>query len=475
MALRVEHVICDLTGIDLWSRQLVRLARDPNAAADLVQPIDMAEQLPARDHPTVRKAQQRYAESLASVSQILLPATRQDPRRPRYLCSTATFRGLGSDLDAACRATGGTPATVLVYVVGSLIARIARCSSLPIEMLFHNRPHGENALVCHMLGVYLTAEVPAGAAPRPCIHGLRNATIRGFIRDRLPLDLVVDAQSLASAERGVSLREPMTFNINGEGLSADDAPFSVTVEDTRSDQGRPGYNRIAIEVSGDELVVALDVDAAMLTKTDTAAIIDDIPLALRRVRENPERPFGAYEWSVTPFAPDDGLVHVGPDWVRPHRVAEIIAAEPGVGSVAVEVDAATLAVTVDCDAAIALSSLHNRVLDALLDYSDVVAPRSYRCAGSGEVWRPGDDGLVAASSAAEVALADAMLRTHGVRANFALSYAMAGGRTALVPALVLDLERRGYTGLSSVLLASPRTLRSLAAALRPVGGSAADV
>lgn len=467
--LRVEHVLYDATGINLWGRQLRELSVRPDAAAPVTQPIDLAERMPARDDPKVLRAQQRYAESLASVPQVVIPATRQDPGQPRYLCSTATFRGLGQDLDAVRRVTGGTPATVLTYVVSSLIARIARRSSLPIEMLFHNRAGGANALACQMLGIYFTAAVPADESPRLGISNLRDATIQGFIRDRLPLDLIIDARSLVSAARGVSLRPPITFNIIGvDELPTAPAPFSLTVNDTWSGWGQPCYNLIAIGRSGDSLKVALDVDAAMLTKADTAAIIEDIPVALRRLREEPERPFGAYEWSVRPFALDDGLVQIGPDWVRPQRVAEIVAAEPGVGSVSVEVEGATLSATVDGDAAVVLSTLHDRVLTALPDHSDVVAPGSYRRAGSGEVWRPGDVGVVAPCTPAEVALAEAMLRTHKVCADFSLSYAAAGGRTALGPTLAVELEKLGYTGLTSLLLASPSTMRSLAALLRPV-------
>jgi hypothetical protein len=466
MVLRVEHVLYDVTGLVIWRQQLVELAINPLASTPIAQPIDLAERMPSRDHRQVVRAQERFAELLADAPQVVLPATRQDRFRPRYLQSTATLRGLGAEIQAICEATGGTQPTVLSYVAAWLIGRIARRSSLQVEVLFRNRTGAEHSLVCVMLGVNIRASVDPGQTPRDGIRGLRDTSIRAFLRDRMPQDMVMDVQSKVSAARGVSIRDTVTFNVTGEGLSPEPAPFSVTVEDAWSHQGQPGYNLVWFKLFGDELILVLDVDAAMFTKTDTDAIIADLPVALGRLRSEPDRPFDTYAWSVQPFEMNGDLVRVGPDWVSPRHVADIIAAEPGVTAVTVEADGPALTATIDADPSVPFAALHDRVLAALPHHSDVVAPHRYRRVDSADEWRPGATDPLDPATAAEVAFSEAMLRTHGLRPDFGLSYAAAGGHIGLAPALVVELEQLGYSGLTQPLLLSPSKLRTVVATLR---------
>jgi hypothetical protein len=102
----------------------------------------------------------------------------------------------------------------------------------------------------------------------------------------------------------------------------------------------------------------------------------------------------------------------------------------------------------------------------------VVAPARYRESPSGAPWHVEDRGLVPPATAGEQAFHNAIRQTHGFSADdFGHTYVTAGCDLDLVPAVVLNLEAAGYSGLTSTMFTAPFTLRRIASALTVQVGS----
>jgi len=462
----VEHVLFDAFGLQNWRKQINELIVDPHRQVDVAHPIDLAEAEPSVDHPRVRRARERYKESLARSAQVLIPATRQ-AGADRYRRSTATFFGLAEAVDVIARRCQGTPPAVLAYVVGWLIARLARHQSLALGVVYGNRAMGDQSIGCHMEHVYFSVDFGT-ASPTAGIQGLAQATFVAFARGRMPRYVAEEVRSSVSAERGVDIKGPVVINVmNGPDalLGVNRGAESNKIVDEWNSAGRPFCNTVEVVISGDAIEVSLDVDGAMFTRADTAAILEDFPKAVRCIRDSPDRALDDYaDWSTTPFPLDDGLVRVGQDWVRPRKVEKLIAAVPGVRAVEVDVEGDELVADVPCDDDSVYFDIHEHLSAASSDHGDVVAPARYR-RGSADAWYVRERQVVPPASDAELALRDAIRRTHGFTVeDFGHTYVTAGCELDLVPAVVVELERRGYVGLRSAMFSAPSTLRMVARA-----------
>lgn len=469
--LLAEHILYDAAGLRSWRTQLDELFVEPDRHVDVVRhPVDMANAEPSVDHPRVRRARDRYAESLSRTAQVLIPATRQ-AGADRYLRSTGTYVGLAGTVNAIARRCHASPPTVLTYVVGWLLARLTRHRLLPIDLLYANRSPREQTIGCQMEHVFF--DVDFGQEPPSVgIKELARRTIGAFAHGRMPRNLAAAARSALSVERGVDIKEPVMFNV----LSGADTRLdrhrgaeSGTVVHEWSSGGTPFTNMVLIVVVDDDVEISFDVDGAMFTQKDTAAVLDDVPKAIAHVHDSPDHALTHHDgWSTTPFPLDDGLVRVGPDWARPHQVAALIAAIPGVHTAEVHVDGDHLTATVTHDDLLSFFDIHERLLATVSDRTDVVVPTRYRDSPSAAPWHVRHRLPSRPTHTPEQALRDAIRHTHGFTVDdFAHTYTTAGCDLDLVPALVLELTARGYSGLGSTMFTAPLTLRTIARALTP--------
>ena len=466
--LLAEHVLYDAAGLRNWRAQMDRLMAGAADHVDVARhPIDMANAEPSADHPRVRQARDRYGESLARGAQVLIPATRQ-AGPDRYLRSTATYAGLATTVDAIARASHGSAPAVLTYALGWLFARLTRHRSLPVDLLYANRSPREQTVGCQMEHVFF--DIDFGAEPPAVgIKELARTTIGAFARGRMPRNTAAAVRAEVSAARGVDIKEPLMFNV----LSGSDTRFdrdigNGAVAHERSAGGTPFTTMVVIVGDGADVEITLEVDGAMFTQDDTTALLEDLPMALAHLHDHPDRALTDHDgWRTTPFPLDDGLTRVGPDWVRPGKVAALIAAIPGVHTAAVTIEDGALTATVTRDPALSFSDIHEHLLAATPGHTDVVAPARYRESWSGATWHVEDREPITPATAEEQALHTAIRHTHGFSADdFGHTYVTAGCDLDLVPALVLNLEAAGYTGLASTMFTAPLTLRTIARALR---------
>ncbi len=465
----VEHILFDAFSLQNWRNQVNDLLVDPHRQVDVAQPIDLANTEPSIDHPRVLRARDRYKDALARSAQVLIPATRQTGV-DRYLRSTAMFTGLAEAVDTIARRCRCTAPAVLTYVIGWLIARLARQRMIALDMIYANRAAHDQSVGCHMQHVYTSVDFGT-ASPTVAIQELAGATFAAFAYGRMPKNTAAEVRSSVSAERGVDIKEPLTINVmTGSdalwGASQDAA--SDTIVDEWNSGGRPFLNTVEIVVSGDAVEVGLDFDGAMFTSADTAACLTDFAKAVGYIRDAPDRPLDDYaDWATTPFPLDDGLVRVGLDWVRPGEVEKLIAAVPGMRAVEVGVEEDELVATVACDDDVLYFDIYEHVLATSSDHGDIVAPARYRRDPSDrDTWHVRDRPAIPPASDAELALGDVIRSTHGFTVeDFGCTYVTAGGELDLVPALVVELARRGWSGLRSSMFSAPLTLRTVARAL----------
>ena len=460
--LLAEHLLYDAVGLRNWHAQIDDLIVDPHRRVDIVHPVDQANAEPSVGHPRVRRARERYGDSLSRTAQVLIPATRQ-AGAGRYLRSTATFAGLTETVDDIARQCDASPTTVLTYVVGWLIARLARHRSLPVDLLYSNRSAQDQTIVIQVQHVFFSVDFDQ-EPPAAGIKQLAQTTMGAFAHRRMPRSTAAAVRSSVSVARGVDIREPVLFNV----VSGSHARFDIVPGAEWRSAGIPLQNKVAIVMDGDDFDISLTVDAAMITEADAAAVLEDLPKALGHVRDFPDRPLADHDdWSTTPFPLDDGLVRVGPDWVRPHEVAALIAAIPGVRAAEVDVAGDELVATVTRDDDLSYFDIHERLLATVSDHTDVVAPSRYRASSSDrDTWHVRDRPAIPPASDAELALRDAIRRTHGFAADdFGHTYVTAGGDLDLAPAVVVDLTEHGYSGLRSTMFTAPLTLRMIARAL----------
>lgn len=469
-----EHVLYDAIGLRNWRAQVEELIADPDHRVEVAHPIDLAATEPSADHPRVCRARERYRDSVAASAQVLIPATRQ--RCPdRYLRSTATYPGLGTVAEDIARHCQVSPPAVLTYLVGWLLARLTRHRDLPVDLLYGNRPAHDRSIVCRLQHVYFTA----GFGPAPAATGIRElarGTIAALAHGRMPRNTAAQVRSAESARRGVAVRDPVMFNVltGAEArLDIERGAAAGPVVDEWTSAGTPLCTMVVIVLAGADVEVTLDVDSAMITRADTAAMLADLPRAAAMAGDHPDRALADHDgWATTPFPLDDGLVRVGQDWVRPHRVAAALAAVPGVRAAGVEVTGTELVATVTRDAGVSFADIHEGLLAVAVDHTDVVAPSRYRAAESErDTWHVRDRPVVPPVTAAELAVRDAIRHTHGVLVeDFRHTYVTAGCDLDLVPAVVTELTGRGYTGLRSAMFTAPWTLRMVARGLRRPAG-----
>jgi hypothetical protein len=467
--LLAEHVLYDVAGLRNWREQLDRLLADAGDHVDVARhPIDMANAEPSAGHARVRQARDRYGESLSRGAQVLIPATRQ-AGPDRYLRSTATYAGLAATVDAIAHRCHGTRPSVLTYAVGWLFARLSRHRSLPVDLLYANRSPREQTIGCQMEHVFFDV----GFDDRPPAVGVKElarTTIGAFARGRMPRNTAAAVRATVSAARGTDIKEPVMVNV----LSGSDTRFDIdrdtgngAVVHEWSGGGTPFTTMIVIVGYDEDVEITLEVDGAMVTREDTTAVLEDLPRVLAHLHDHPDRALTDHDgWRTTPFPLDDGLTRVGPDWVRPRKVAAMIAAIPGVHTAEVTIEDEVLTATVDCDDTLSYFDLHEHLLAATPDHTDVVAPARYRASPSGIPWHVEDRAPIPPATTAERVLHGAIRRTHGFSADdFGRTYVTAGGDLDLVPALVLHVEAAGYSGLTSTMFTAPFTLRRIAGAL----------
>ncbi|WP_159394439.1 condensation domain-containing protein [Streptomyces sp. NRRL S-495] len=492
LSLVFEHIVLDGSGVRNLREQFLALCAGTGTEKPLriTHPLDRAAK--ERRIPRTPESRARYSrDPRALAPRLLVPATvKEETPDPRFLMSAVRYEGLLPLLDRVCRAHGVSRAMVLMHAVGWLISRYSGIPRIMVVNAIGLRLPSDDSidLVAKALEIMVDldeertlaeslTEVSAGA--------LRAYTeeLRLGIRDQ-------DSRLRLEKERGIGSVRGLYFNY--QGLSEPDTPETdgipvAEVRLTRTDEWRSGEEpwSYATWIYVDDAAVAVDfdVDAVMLPAGIVHHMSELLPRFVRLVAEQPDVPLAAARALLPPdFARSTEARLVRGTWVHLDTVAEVVAGCPGVLAAEVSEEDEEIVARVSLDGPSCLFDVHEYVLSRLHLEGDLIAPHRYRLAegsasratgpglpdlAAGADWLPGDGTpVLGPTTEPERELVAALQETHGFgTVNLALTYAEAGGRAVLAPAVVETLRRRGLEGLQLPHFATAHTLRAMARAL----------
>ncbi|WP_159425100.1 hypothetical protein [Streptomyces sp. TLI_053] len=492
LSLVFEHILLDGSGVRNLREQFLALCGEgPGGALRITHPLDRAagERRTPRT-PEGRPARSRDPRELAP--RLLVPATvKEETPEPRFLMSAVRYEGFLPLLDRVCRTHRVSRAMVLMHAVGWLISRYSGIPRIMVVNAIGLRLPSDDSvdLVAKAMEVMVDLD-----EDRTLAESL-TAVAAGFLRaytEELRLGLRdQDARLRLEKERGIGSVRGLYFNY--QGPSEPDTPEpagSPSVPETgvsRTDEWRSGEEPWSyatwIYVDGTTVSVDFDVDAVMLPAGVVHRMAELLPAFVRLVAERPDAPLSAARTLLPPdFARDTEARLVRGTWVHLDTVAGVIAGCPGVLAAEAAEEDGDIVARVSLDGSSCLFDVHEYVLSRLHLEGDLIAPHRYRLAGgsasratgpglpdlaAGAEWRPGDGTpVLGPATEPERELVAALQETHGFGAvNLALTYAEAGGRAILAPAVVETLRRRGLEGLRLPHFATAHTLRAVAGAL----------
>jgi hypothetical protein len=460
-----EHIICDGTGIANWEQQLRDLCagRDPSPPA--VQPLDRLKE---------ERAAARTVDSppVTSAPHKALPGTADGPADPRYFLLKAQYGGLTALVNTVARLNRVTPAAVLMFVVAWIICRYGNRRHVYFANLSANRNFRDHGIDCQMLPVDLLVEVDESRTIGAALNSVLRQIFSGLAQAGHDDVKLHDGLLRAAADRGVGAITPVTFNYDGEwqdaAVGGEGAPLRLA--ERWSPHGEPFVTDVTANTVGDAFVLSWDVDTAMFPPDavkDFAQLVPRIIAAL----QDPGVPVHTLN-DLSPKVPSltDDCALVGTDWVRLPSVDKVIEESPGVLRARSAVEAGELTARLRLVEGVHPFDVHEHVLSQLHRLADVMAPQAYwienEDAGSAAgLWRPGSCTFaLLPENRAEHDLLEAIRQVHGADGpvNMASTYAGAGGRVLLAPAVIEVLRRLGWSGAHPHQFTSPCTLRSIA-------------
>ncbi|WNF01029.1 hypothetical protein PS467_39675 [Streptomyces luomodiensis] len=481
-----EHIVTDGSGLrNLW-QQFLDLCAGRRPALRITHPLDRRAK-EDRSASTGRDDPHR-TDPAALVPQAVLPSAAEKPSGPRFLMSSVSYTGLLRLVDEICRRDGVSRTLVLTHAIAWLFARHAGLPRVLCCSTIGNRMPGDDSIDCVSRMMDSLLEFDESASFRESLKAASAATLRSYGAEVGSGPRPAEARLRLAAERGVSAVRPLYFNYQGPSQPPPaGAEAQEEVRWTREDAWRPvdthWLNIVWINVDDDDLVVDFDVDTTMVPASVVHRMGDLLPRFLERVAREPDAPL-ATAGALLPA--DFGVVTtarlVGGVWVDTDAVREAVASCPGVHAAHVLVEGEEVVAQVSLGARSTLYDVHEHLLARLHEAVALVLPRRYRLiegsAGRGVgpgvadldvdgSWAPADGlPVLPPVTESERELALAFQETHGTPlTDLAPTYADAGGRVILAPALVESLRRRGLTGLTFGHFDTPRTLRSLARSL----------
>ncbi|WP_328958215.1 condensation domain-containing protein [Kitasatospora purpeofusca] len=495
LSLVFEHIILDGSGVRNLKEQFLALCAGTERPLRITHPLDRA----AKEHriPRTPESRARYSpDPRALAPRLLVPATvKEETPEPRFLMSAVRYEGLLPLLDRVGRAHGVSRAMVLMQAIGWLISRYSDIPRVMVVNAIGLRLPMDDSIDLVAKALEIMVDLDEDRTLAESLTAVSAGALRAYteelrlgIRDQ-------DSRLRLEKERGIGSVRGLYFNY--QGLSEPDTPEPdapesngrpvAAVEMTRTDDWRSGEEPWSyatwIYVDGTTVAVDFDVDVVMLPAGTVHQMSELLPRFVQLVAEQPDAPLAAARALLPPdFARSTEARLVRGTWVHLDTVAGVIAGCPGVLAAEVSEQDDEIVARVSLDGPTCLFDVHEYVLSRLHLEGDLIAPHRYRLAegsasratgpglpdlAAGADWLPGDGTpVLGPTTEPERELVAALRETHGfATVNLALTYAEAGGRAVLAPALVETLRRRGLEGLQLPHFATAHTLRAIARAL----------
>ncbi|MFJ8434749.1 hypothetical protein ACIQ9P_25955 [Kitasatospora sp. NPDC094019] len=487
LGLVFEHIVLDGSGVRNLREQFLALCAGTAENLRITHPLDRAAK--ERRIPRTPESRARYSpDPRATAPRLLVPATvKEEIPEPRFLMTSVRYEGLLPVMDRICRDRGVSRAMVLMHAVGWLISRYSDIPRILVVNAIGLRLPSDDSVDLVAKALEIMVDLDEGRTLAESLTAVSAGCLRAYteelrlgIRDH-------DTRLRLEKERGIGSVRGLYFNY--QGPSEPDTPRSdrtpdPAVEVTRGDEWRSGEEPWSyatwIYVDDSTVAVDFDVDVVMLPADVVHRMADLLPEFVRLVAEQPDTTLAAARALLPPdYARTTEARLVRGSWVHLDTVAEVVAGCPGVLAAEVSEEDDTIVARVSLDGPACLFDVHEFVLSRLHLEGDLIAPHRYRLAeGSasratgpglpdlapGADWRPADGTpVLGPTTEPERELAAALRETHDLASvNLAHTYAEAGGRAVLAPALVETLRRRGLEGLRLAHFATAHTLRAVA-------------
>nr|BEK64101.1 hypothetical protein KPHV_13280 [Kitasatospora purpeofusca] len=491
LSLVFEHIVLDGSGVRNLREQFLALCAGTERPLRITHPLDRA----AKERRIPRTPESRAAYSRdprALAPRLLVPATvKEETPDPRFLMSAVRYEGLLPLLDRVCRAHRVSRAMVLMHAIGWLISRYSGVPRVMVVNAIGLRLPSDDSIDLVAKALEIMVDLDEDRTLAESLTGVSAGALRAYTEE---LRLGVrdqDSRLRLEKERGIGSVRGLYFNYQGpsepDTPEPEGSPSTAEVRVTRTDDWRSGEEPWSyatwIYVDGTAVAVDFDVDVVMLPAETVHRMAELLPGFVRLLAEQPDAPLAAARALLPPdFARTTEARLVRGTWVHLDTVAEVVAGCPGVLAAEVSEEDGEIVARVSLDGPCCLFDVHEYVLSRLHLEGDLIAPHRYRLAegttsratgpglpdlAAGADWRPGDaTPVLGPTTEPERELVAALRETHGFgTVNLALTYAEAGGRAVLAPAVVETLRRRGLEGLCLPHFATAHTLRAMARAL----------
>jgi condensation domain-containing protein len=388
------------------------------------------------------------------------------------------------------------PSIVYLTAFGLLAAQATGNRSWLAYVSFANRsPEFEGTVGCFFQRCPVHADLPGDLRARDAVRRVRDAYLTGWEHSRYPYWAARERQSAVSGQRGADIRIGLGFNYYETEVATSawylDPALAASARLARRAPGKYDdesdlrfdvlVDRGRAEISLLTHRSVLDEQAADGALTGVAGLLldwaGDETADAETVHSLAERhglPVRRY---------DAGWGYVDHSWVDLPALASVLRQARGVADADVFAlpgdDGRTRLVGCVAGAAPDPAALRDHVLAATRRRGDLMSPHRWLLAAEAprgrrpQDWfqlasappapRPGPAGPDEAGSALRTAVG----RYQPAGTDPALSYVDGGGSAELTVAVLAELDRLGWTGLTAEDLLSPLSLTALATGLRP--------
>ncbi|MDW5324885.1 condensation domain-containing protein [Plantactinospora sp. KLBMP9567] len=505
IGLAAHHIAVDGWGMAALCRELRdRLGGSVTADPDPWQPLDQArfERSP-RGRRLNRRSLAYWARELGRIPHQMFPLVDDEPRFHSAVLRCPELP------TAVARLADRTGVSYPAVVLAAFVAVLARVSGHPrcaLLTMWSNRrtPRSYPAVGCLFQPVLLSVEVSAESTLGQLVAATARAYATATAHGQFALDEMKELSAQVAQARGIGgFRTGVTFNFLPEDAPApaDDVrdagaarPYECEVRplemsDAATDLAltvHPGSSQLRLVARADVLPAdrvdrfLLDVRKLLLTAAE------------REVRLSELAAIG----TLAPPRRSPDWVYLDHCWIDLRQVEAALRSHPAVTSATVFVDGppprAVLTAEITTDGRTPTPTPRDLALHVLHEArhgGPILAPARYTCRpgppigtrssgqspspvpeparGGGAPWRPGS-APAPDQAAARCALLAAVARYHPeVTPTLAASYLQQGGRLRRAVAVVRELRRLGYTGISAEVFAGPRRLADVATELHP--------
>lgn len=495
LVMLLHHLLVDGWSCKLLTEELTTLLtqRAAGQAFDLPpirwQPLDQASsEATPRVLDDSRRALDHWRECIAEAPFNLLGPFRGEGGDSKVChCLKAFLTQAGADCEQLADKYGVSTATVVIAAFACAVLERAGAEQLFVDLVVSNRFSSEarNSIGSLALSGILRVHAPQGASFAEVLEQTGRNTLRAYRFSHCnPCEFrAIEVGQIT--ERGLYLQSTLLVNFHSYG---DELPQLLAPEMLEPDKimvvSLPvpfEFDALYVDITPWEDGILVDFYAS--DRALSPAQAEELLKRVRRLLH--EAVQDGNSLAVRPEAaatPGPGWVTVGGGWVSLPRTEALLSRSPHVYRATVVPEERGLVAYVVAASGATPQEIHRYVTDRLGDEAHAMAPHWYvlyvdapgnttdpHAWRSRQVIAEGDGrdaGLETPATGAAEALGRAFLSLHpGARLDMKLSFAALGGEFVKVPAMLEEVRRLGYQGISFDAFTSSGSLAHVASKL----------